>query len=77
MNLKNKVMKVRDLFVYNTNILPLNIDIKRDKIIITVRQSDLQREGFTGDGVIKHIAKITGRHITLSIEEDGYYENTL
>lgn len=70
MELKFKHQKIRDLFVYNTSIMPLAIHTGKSEVTITIRQSDLERSQFTKEGVIAHIAKITGRKVTLHIKED-------
>jgi C-terminal processing protease CtpA/Prc len=70
MQLKYKEQKIRDLFLYNTNIFPVNVDINRHDIIITINKSDLKRKGVTEEGVIKYISKITGRKIKLDILEE-------
>ena len=70
MELKFKKQKIRDLFVYNTNIMPLAIDTGRTEVVITIKKSDLDRSQFTTEGVIAHIARVTGRKITLHIKED-------
>lgn len=65
MELKHKEQKIRDLFVYNTNIIPVDIKIKRHEIIITVKSSDLDKYMITEEGIIDTIARTTGRKITL------------
>lgn len=69
MQLKYKEQKIRDLFIYNTNIIPADIQLSRHNIDITIKKEDLEREGFTEEGVIKHIALITGRKIILHVED--------
>ena len=67
MELKYKEQRIRDLFVYNTNIFPVSVELRRHEIIITVKQSDVDQQGFTSEGIISHISKVTGRKITLNI----------
>lgn len=69
MQLKYKEQKIRDLFIYNTNIIPTDIQLSRHNIDITVKKEDLEREGFTEEGVINHISLITGRKIILHVED--------
>ena len=70
MELKYKEQKIRDLFVYNTNIFPVAVDINRHDVTVTVRSTDIQREGFTSEGVVKHISRLTGRKLILNIIEE-------
>ena len=65
MELKHKEQKIRDLFVYSTNIMPVDIRIKRHQIIITVKSSDLEKHMITEEEIVYTIARTTGRKITL------------
>ncbi len=65
MELKHKERKIRDMFIYNTGIIPVEVSIKRHEIIIVVKKADLNKQWLTEDGAVMTIAQITGRKITL------------
>ncbi len=71
MDLKYKKEKIRDLVVHQINIIPVQVDTYRHKVVVTVKRTDLIREGL--DDLSKsetELTSIIGRKTTLKIKED-------
>jgi len=45
MKLKYKVNKIRDLVVFETGIVPVEVDVERHEVVIRFKESDLARRG--------------------------------
>lgn len=69
MELKDKVRKIRDLFVYNTHIVPVEIVVKRHKIIITLDASKINDRHYEEvmPGTIEKLQEVMEREIIIDL----------
>lgn len=71
MKLRHKKQKIRDLFVYNTSIIPVSVKVHRHEVIITVNNGDLEHRGLSEESVIELMNSLTGRKIKIKqLESD-------
>jgi len=70
MKLQFKEAKVRDLFLYHTNIMPVSVRIKRQEIIFYIKASHLKEQTMTEDVIKSTMAYRFGRKVSLNILPD-------
>jgi len=66
MKLKFKEQKIRDLFIYHTNVIPIDIQVTRHSLIIKVKDEDVE----ASEKILPLMEKILGRRVYLDIEKE-------
>ena len=67
MELKYKNQRIRDLFVYYTNIRPVKVDIKRHEVIIYIKEVDFKEDSPTKEVINGTMSVLLGRKTTLKV----------
>lgn len=67
MELRYKPQKIRDLIAYDTNVVPVDVDIERHDVYITVYKKDLEMEGKTEKDIEESLQKLIQRRVTVKV----------
>jgi len=70
MELKYKVNKIRDLVVFETGIVPVEVDVERHEVIIRIKEVDLEHRGLSVDEVRKALEPVIPRKLRIDVVEN-------
>lgn len=68
--LKYKDKKIRDLLVFETGVVPVEVDIGRHEVKLVVKASDLRRRKLSKDDITTVMEKVVPRKIVVEEIDD-------
>ena len=69
MELKYKVNKIRDLVVFETGIVPVEVDVERHEVVIRFKESDLACRGLDVEKVRAALEPVIPRKLRIEVLE--------
>lgn len=67
--LERKGPKIRDLVLYKTGVLPLEVEIGRDKVTVVVARKDLTRTGRTESDLQGAAEAVVPRKVEIKVRD--------
>ncbi len=69
MRLEYKENKIRDFVVYETSVVPLEIDVERHYVLIVFKSGELEKHGLTADDVRRRLEDMIPRKLVIEERE--------